>query len=150
MSPIHGPRVPRLIACLLVGGLVAPIPPSAAVANEVATIEEDGDFPPQRGQASFYHPRNFTGRPMASGARFDPNSNSAAHRTLPFGTLVLVTNLETGLSRTVVIEDRGPHIRGRIIDVSPRVAEELGMTQAGVVPVEVRPVGRQTDQPREE
>jgi rare lipoprotein A len=53
-----------------------------------------------------------------------------------------VTNLRTGESREVVIEDRGPHVRGRIIDLSPRVAEELGMLQAGVAPVEIRAIGR--------
>ena len=99
------------------------------------------DFVPQRGIASYYHPSRFTGRPMANGERFDPNSNSAAHRTLPLGTLARVTNLRNGESRTVVIEDRGPHVRGRIIDVSPRIARELGMRGAGIADVEIRPIG---------
>lgn len=98
------------------------------------------DFAPQRGIASYYHPTFFTGRPMANGVPFDPNSNSAAHRTLPFGTVVEVTNLRNGRTRTVVIEDRGPFIDGRIIDLSPRIAEELGMRQAGLARVEVRPI----------
>ncbi|MFC3003612.1 septal ring lytic transglycosylase RlpA family protein [Falsiroseomonas tokyonensis] len=103
------------------------------------------DFATQRGIASYYHPHRFTGRTMANGDRFDPNSNSAAHRTLPFGTVVEVTNLRNGETRTVVIEDRGPFIRGRIIDLSPRIAEELGMLDAGLAAVEVRPIS-QADQ----
>lgn len=100
------------------------------------------DPPAQRGEASFYHPDRFTGRPMANGDRFDPESNAAAHRTLPLGTVAEVTNLENGETRRVVIEDRGPYASGRVIDVSPRTAEELGMREQGTAPVEVRPVGR--------
>ena len=128
-------------ATLILAGLLASAVPftdrAAARAND-----GQGGAQVQRGQASFYHPHRFTGRTMANGERFDPNSNSAAHRTLPFGTIALVTNLHTGESREVVIEDRGPHVRGRIIDLSPRVAEELGMLQAGVAPVEIRPLSR--------
>lgn len=98
------------------------------------------DSAAQRGIASYYHPERFTGRPMANGVRFDPNSNSAAHRSLPFGTVVEVTNLRNGRSRIVVIEDRGPFIAGRIIDLSPRIAGELGMLEAGLAQVEVRPI----------
>jgi rare lipoprotein A len=95
----------------------------------------------ERGLASYYHPDFFTGRPMANGMPFDPNSNAAASRTLPLGTVVEVTNLRNGATRRVVIQDRGPFVEGRIIDLSPRIADELGMRRAGVVPVEVRPVG---------
>ena len=95
----------------------------------------------QRGLASYYHPELFTGRPMANGVPFDPNSNAAASLTLPLGTVADVTNLRNGTTRRVVIQDRGPFVEGRIIDLSPRVADELGMRRAGVVPVEVRPVG---------
>lgn len=105
--------------------------------------------PVQRGQASFYHPQNFTGRPMANGDRFDPNSNAAASRTLPLGTTAQVTNLRTGRTRDVVIEDRGPYVGGRIIDLSPRIAEELGMREAGLAPVEVRPTGRLPNRARD-
>jgi len=72
---------------------------------------------------------------------FDPMSNAAASLTLPLGTVADVTNLRNGMTRRVVIQDRGPFVEGRIIDLSPRVADELGMRRAGVVPVEVRPVG---------
>lgn len=103
----------------------------------------------QRGQASFYHPERFEGRPMANGDRFESESNAAAHRTLPLGTVAEVTNLQNGETRRVVIEDRGPFVRGRILDVSPRTAEELGMREQGTAPVEVRPVGRLPNQARD-
>jgi rare lipoprotein A len=93
----------------------------------------------ERGAASYYA-SHFNGRQMASGERFNPNSTAAAHRTLPFGTVALVTNLSNGQSTTVVIRDRGPHVRGRILDVSPRTADELGMRASGVAAVELRPV----------
>ncbi|MCO6418071.1 septal ring lytic transglycosylase RlpA family protein [Siccirubricoccus sp. KC 17139] len=93
----------------------------------------------QRGRASYYGPR-FNGRRMANGARFNPNSNVAAHRSLPLGTRAQVTNLENGRTTEVRVEDRGPYVRGRVIDLTPRTAEELGMRHQGVVPVEVRPI----------
>lgn len=93
----------------------------------------------QRGRASYYGPE-FNGRRMANGARFNPQSNVAAHRTLPLGTTAQVTNLENGRTTEVRIEDRGPYARGRVIDVTPRTAEQLGMKQQGVAPVEVRPI----------
>ena len=93
----------------------------------------------QLGQASYYGPE-FTGRRMANGRRFDPRSASVAHRTLPFGTKVVVTHLGNGRSTTATVEDRGPFVRGRIIDLSPRLAEHLGMVAQGVAPVAVTPV----------
>ncbi|MBX9595637.1 MAG: septal ring lytic transglycosylase RlpA family protein [Roseomonas sp.] len=96
-------------------------------------------FEPQRGDAAVYSTR-FQGRPMANGARFDTQAPTAAHLHLPLGTRAQVTNLRTGATTTVTITDRGPHTRGRIIDLSPRAAREIGF-QTGVVPVEIRPVG---------
>ncbi len=74
---------------------------------------------------------------MADGSRLDVNSDSAASRTLPFGTVARVTHLGNGRSATVTIRDRGPHGRGRIIDVSPAVARRLGMIKSGLARVEV-------------
>ena len=108
----------------------------------VALLEQRGLRPAgeqQLGKASFYGPE-FTGRRMANGRRFDPGSLSVAHRTLPFGTQVLVTHLGNGRSAMATVEDRGPFIRGRIIDLSPHLAERLGMKTEGVAAVEVRPV----------
>lgn len=92
--------------------------------------------PQQRGIASWYGP-GFQGRPTASGERFNTNAMTAAHRHLPFGTRVQVTNLRNGRSVIVRINDRGPFIRGRIIDLSAAAARTLGLLQAGTAPVSV-------------
>ena len=85
----------------------------------------------ERGQASWYGPR-FHGRRTASGERYDQHALTAAHRTLPFGTLVRVRSLVTGKEVDVRVTDRGPFVRGRIIDVSRAAAEALGMMGLGV------------------
>ncbi|TDH58346.1 septal ring lytic transglycosylase RlpA family protein [Dankookia rubra] len=97
------------------------------------------------GQASYYAPQ-FSGRPMANGQRFDPASNTAAHRTLPFGTRVRLTNTANGRTAEVVIADRGPFSHRRIFDLSPRTADELGMRRAGVARVVAQPLGRQYEE----
>ena len=89
-----------------------------------------------RGKASWYGGR-FHGRKTASGERFDQRALTAAHRTLPFGTRVRVTNLRHGKQVVVRINDRGPWGKGKIIDLSRAAARKLGMLRAGVVPVEV-------------
>jgi rare lipoprotein A len=94
---------------------------------------------PQVGEASYYASR-FAGRTMANGEPMRPHSNNAASRTLPLGTRALVTNLENGRSAVVEIKDRGPYVKGRIIDLSPATAERLGMLDDGVVKVEVLPL----------
>ena len=73
------------------------------------------------------------GKRTASGAIFDPEQLTMAHRSLPFGTHVRVTNLENHKSVEVVVNDRGPFVAGRIADVSQRAGRELGMTKDGVV-----------------
>ena len=99
----------------------------------------------QTGIASYYGPQ-FTGRPMADGTPFDPESNHAASRTLPLGTWVRVTNLENGKSEVVQIRDRGPYIDGRIIDLSPRIARRLGMIEQGLANVAVVPLDEEERQ----
>jgi len=89
------------------------------------------------GFASYYG-SEFQGRRTASGERFDHGELTAAHRTLPFGTRVRVTNLKNSRSVVVVINDRGPFRRGRILDVSRRAASELGFLRAGVARVRLR------------
>ena len=86
-----------------------------------------------RGLASYY----WDPQPVASGGWYNPNALTAAHISLPFGTRVRVTNLRNGRSVIVRINDRGPYIRGRIIDMSRRAATVLRMRKAGVVPVRV-------------
>lgn len=93
-----------------------------------------------RGKASFYG----HGTKTASGERYNPNGMTAAHRTLPFGTHVRVTDVRTRRSVVVRINDRGPFIKGRIIDVSRGAAQQLGMVGRGVANVEVRVVGSRT------
>lgn len=88
----------------------------------------------QCGGASWYGP-GFHGRPTASGARFNQNAMTAAHRTLPLGTVVTVTDQRTGKVIKVTINDRGPFVKGRIIDLSKAAAARLGTKQAGVVKV---------------
>ena len=89
------------------------------------------------GMASYYGDR-FNGRRTASGERFDMHELTAAHRTLEFGTRVLVTNKINGRSVEVTINDRGPYVHGRSIDLSKEAARELGMLGRGVAPVELR------------
>ena len=88
------------------------------------------------GYASYYSARH-EGRATASGARYDPDALTAAHRTLPFGTRARVTNLENGRSVVVTITDRGPFRRGRVIDVSERAARTLGFVAKGIARVRV-------------
>lgn len=90
----------------------------------------------QEGGASFYG-NEFHGRRTASGERFSNAALTAAHRTLPFGTWVRVTRLDTGDTVIVRINDRGPFIRGRIIDLSRRAAEDIRMISRGVARVRV-------------
>lgn len=94
----------------------------------------------RRGNASFYA-RQFFGKPMANGAPMNPRGNNAASRTLPLGTVARVTNVATGKSTIIRIEDRGPYIKGRIVDLSPSTARQIGITKRmGVAKVIVAPI----------
>lgn len=95
------------------------------------------------GMASWYGP-GFDGNPSASGEIFNQNALTAAHRTLPFGTRVQVTNLDNGQSVIVRINDRGPFHGNRIIDLSTAAARILGLISAGVAPVRLDVVDQQT------
>jgi rare lipoprotein A len=88
--------------------------------------------------ASYY----WQGQMTASGARFNPGALTAAHRSLPFGTRVRVTNRSNGRSVVVVINDRGPFVGGRIIDLSRAAAQAISMTGAGVAAVSLEILGR--------
>jgi rare lipoprotein A len=90
----------------------------------------------QAGIASWYGPR-FHGKRAASGETFNENELTAAHRRLPFDTEVRVTNLANGRSVVVRINDRGPYVKGRILDLSRAAAEELGMVEPGIVKVKL-------------
>lgn len=97
----------------------------------------------QTGKASYYK----SGHRTASGERFNAADYTAAHRTLPFGTRVLVTNLKTGQSVIVRVNDRGPFIKNRIIDVSYSAAKLLGMIGAGVATVKIVPLQKIAETP---
>jgi rare lipoprotein A len=110
------------------------------VATKARDVRPDLSGCKRTGIASVYADK-FTGREMADGTRMDPNSDNAASRTLPLGTTAKVTNLETGQSAEVTIQDRGPYVKGRIIDLSPATAREIGLDrQDGIATVVVAPI----------
>ena len=117
--------------------------PSFVTNRRVAVAEKHTPFASNRnaaetpvashGVASFYT----EGTKTASGERFDTNELTAAHRTLPFGTRLRVTNVATGQSVTVRVNDRGPFVPGRVVDVSYSAAQTLGMVGGGIAKVKL-------------
>ena len=93
------------------------------------------------GLASWYG-NNWRGRKTASGEKFDPDRLTAAHRVLPFGTMVKVTNLENDRQVRVRINDRGPYIRGRIIDLSLAAARRLDIVKEGIAKVKLEVISK--------
>jgi peptidoglycan lytic transglycosylase len=94
----------------------------------------------EEGLASWYGVDE-AGRATASGELMDPERLTAAHRSLPFGSLVRVTDLQTGKKVDVIVNDRGPHVSGRIIDLSFAAARELDLVNRGVTPVRLQVIG---------
>ncbi len=137
----------RVLACavLLALPLVAraqsaePRRPPATTASEARERVREAT----RGVASWYG-MAFSGKPTASGEPFDPQALTAAHRTLPFGTVVEVRSLVNGRTVRVRINDRGPHSHNRVIDLSEAAARELGLRGRGTKLVEMRVVERAT------
>lgn len=97
----------------------------------------------ERGKASWYG-KQFHGRKTASGETFDMHAKSAAHKTLPMDTVLLVRNLDNGRETVVRVNDRGPFVRGRIIDLSYKAASEIGMVGSGVANTEIIALGEAT------
>jgi rare lipoprotein A len=142
-----------LMLALLILWLYAGIVVSAAENKPCATHEQavqkkctstprtgiDRSGKTRKGKASYYG-REFYGKKMANGKPMNPRSNVAASKTLPLGTKARVTNLNSGKSAVVSIQDRGPYVKGRIVDLSPKVAEELDIKEKGVAPVTVDPL----------
>jgi rare lipoprotein A len=130
-------------AALSASALAEPAPapqPARSAADAPSNRQLDLSGRKRIGKASFYA-RKFAGRKMADGTRMDPHSDNAASKTLPLGTTARVTNLETGRSTVVTIRDRGPYVKGRIVDLSPSTARELGIDRhEGVAWVEVAPI----------
>ena len=129
-------------------GLLLCLSATASLAGEpqIEPKPQDTSGKPKTGQASFYGTHD-AGETTASGAPFDPGKLTAASRTLPLGTKAKVTNQETGKSVNVTVTDRGPYAKGRILDVSPKAADHLGMKQSGVAPVKVQPLHVPKPQP---
>jgi rare lipoprotein A len=128
------PVVVLLLPWLLVTACSLP-PSKAKLLPELAPPSRAS----QTGIASWYGP-GFHGKATASGVIYDQNDLTAAHQTLPLGTRVVVTNLETGSSTEVTINDRGPFAKGRIIDLSFAAGKALGMIEPGTIPVRVEVV----------
>jgi len=110
------------------------VPPTPAPTTPPAppSSGDDATNAQQRGRISMYG-NEFAGRKTASGEPFDPMALTMAHRTLPFGTRVRVTNLQNQRSVEVVVNDRGPFVSGRIADLSEAAARRIGMVADGVV-----------------
>lgn len=130
-----------LPGCALPIGRQETLPPPVVappVKEEVPNAE--GPTGKQVGNASWYGPAQ-DGKETASGETFDQKKLTAAHPTLPLGSKAVVTNLETGKSVEVTINDRGPHVKGRKIDLSRAAARQIGMSKKGVakVKIEARP-----------
>ena len=102
----------------------------------ILTITLSGIAQTQTGKASFYADK-FEGSPTASGEKYRHNKLTAAHKSLPFGTRVRVTNLANKQTVEVVINDRGPYVEGRVIDLSKSAAEKLGFINMGLAEVQV-------------
>lgn len=137
-------------AALVTAASLALISPPTLSAEQGASLHKHAKPAPkhkthrcvhkQVGEASIYA-HKFAYKTMANGKKMDPNDDNAASKTLPLGTKAKVTNLETGQSTLVTIEDRGPYVKGRIVDLPPAKAEEIGLTrEEGVAKVEVVPV----------
>lgn len=119
-----------LYGCALAGS------PSAPPSPPPTETEAPKGGEPEVGLASWYGP-TFHGRPTASGETYDMDAATAAHRTLPFGTRVRIENLDNGRVTTVTINDRGPFVGDRILDVSRRAARDLGMIGPGTARVRI-------------
>jgi rare lipoprotein A len=134
------------------GALAAPLPADTPDARQEAEkLDKLPPVPPaptghidrsgrtEKGRASFYA-RHFANRKMANGRRMNPNAAVAASKNLPLGSVAKVTNLENGKNTTVTIEDRGPYVKGRVVDLTPSAAKQIDLGKTGVTPVEVKPI----------
>lgn len=138
------PFVPALVALACWGAFGHGIAHGHETAGQAASIaEEVVAHLPSATQAEAwihhtagtisYYARTFAGRLTASGERFDPDAMTMAHPSLPFGTKVRVTSMRSRRSVVVTVNDRGPHTGGRVGDLTPAAARELGMLRAGLV-----------------
>lgn len=142
--------VATLLACAALAACAStpPEPPASTVSGTMRPYQVRGVWYTPRhepdyeetGLASWYGGKH-DGRPTATGEIFDQGKLSAAHKTLPLPSIVEVKNLDNGRKIKVRVNDRGPFVEGRIIDLSREAAEELGMLQKGLARVRVRYLG---------
>ena len=149
------PILPAAILCAVAGGFSAPggaadLDLQASQKSQGSQAAPSGAAPAKPhldvsgrarvGKASFYA-KNLGGKKMADGTPMQLQGNNAASKTLPLGTTAMVTNLETGRTAIVTIRDRGPYVKGRIVDLSPSTAHKIGLEpKEGVTKVEVAPL----------
>jgi rare lipoprotein A len=130
-SPTAQQVIPQPVPPVTEQATSQPAKPNASQLDRSGRIQEGG--------ASFISPR-LADRTMADGDRLDPNANVIASKTLPLGTKAKVTNPATGKPTVVTVADRGPFVKGRVADVSPKVADELDMRDKGVGKLTVAPI----------
>ena len=127
----------RMVILSVFMGISLVLPATVLFAKETASHKSRAAHTkPITGMASYYGGK-FHGKRTASGEIFNKNAMTAAHRSLPFGTKVKVTNLRNGRTVLVRVNDRGPHVRGRIIDISQAAAKKIGLLHAGTVRVKL-------------
>jgi rare lipoprotein A len=142
LSPAAPDRVrPAVMATPATTVLPAISSPAAPLGVPVAAEPAREVLEVLTGMASYYA-NSLAGRRTASGERYDPQQFVAAHRSLPFGTILRVTNPANGNSVEVRVIDRGPFTRGRVLDVSRSAAEALGMIRRGIAPVQIEVLSR--------
>jgi rare lipoprotein A len=137
-------RILRRICFFSIGAIVALGVPGSAGRADAQIGRIHANHYVQVGVASWYGPWH-QGRRTATGERFDMRKLTAAHKTLPLDSKVRVTNLANGKSVEVTINDRGPYVGDRVIDLSERAARRLGMKEQGLATVRVEVVDRSTD-----
>lgn len=143
LSPVpsccHAPsRVSRVALLSLLAWFAAPVECLAEKGKQTPAQVSATSSKPVKGigKASWYGP-GFHGKKTASGARFNQHQLTAAHRSLPLGTRAVVTNLKTGKQVKVTINDRGPYVKGRSIDLSRAAAQKLGIERDGIALVRI-------------
>ena len=142
LAPVVNPFIGKVFAMIVDRCLgLAALTWLAAVGSQASRAEAQNETAAwaETGTASWYGP-GFAGRPTASGETYDPKNLTAAHRTLPLGTLVRVHNLDNDRHMIVRINDRGPFARGRILDMSQAAAEVLGFRDDGITKVRISAV----------
>jgi rare lipoprotein A len=130
---VKGLKTARGVFCILLAAGVMSCGGSPRIERDLARPADHATF----GVASWYGP-GFHGKRTASGERFNRNDLTAAHRSLPFGTVIRVKNLHNGRSVDVRINDRGPFVKGRIIDLSEEAASRIDLRHRGIGEVELQ------------